>query len=463
MTEDQEKSFNKHLKSLKLKTVQDYRAWCNKNGFSSNLNKNELQRSKELQVIKDEKVAEELNKSKIRLQPTSKILKEILNNKIDQKDIKSPILNKIFAETEKHSDKSGVFKFIADVEEKSDFIELGNVVSSFGSKKGNSYLKALVSIYEYSFFWVKKVEDWVPNSHNPHRQFISLVTHLFCKYKTPLFLFSSWFSGKPGEVDSFICLAQGDNFKESGFKVDFTKKQIQFFLRSPDHYTIAEALRFGQIIGLNGDVSLVEAINQLNLPFDDFWNSFILILINNPMLDRYQVGPIVDYIKSQKFAENAPHPSLSLKGRTAESLLRQTESWHARLRKERPKNFMEWKPSGFLGFEKIEGKEGTKSFRVWKVIELLNNKELSKEGASQKHCIYSYAHSASVGRTSIWSLRVSSYINTEETVLTIEINRANNSIVQARMKYNKLPDEKSNQIMTEWANREGISVSLRYF
>jgi hypothetical protein len=450
------------LKDLGLKNVQEYKQWCKRNGFSTGLNKNNVQRNRETQFIKDEIIKREVEKSKERLQPLNKILKDIINNELKSSESQSPVVKKILEKTTKLKDQKGFLQFVSEIVEKTNFLNLDKPIQSFGSAASNNYLSAVIRIYEYNFFWINTVSSWTPNSHNSHKQFISLVKHLFCKYKTPLFLFSAWFSEQAKEVDSFICLAQGDPFKKAGFGPEFekfTKKQAFHFLQAPDHYTIPQALRYGQIMGLGGDHQLVDAVNASGVGFDEFWDSVVLLFINNPMLDRYQVGPIIDYIKSQKFGANAPHPTFNMKGRTAASLLNQTEIWHAGLRKERPRNYLEWKPVGIKEFEKEEGQSTSKNHKIWKIVELLNSKELSKEGARQSHCVGSYGYSASSGRVSIWSLRLTTHGVLEESVVTIEVNNSNRSIVQARMKYNKYPDEKSNRLINEWANREGLTIT----
>jgi hypothetical protein len=176
------------------------------------------------------------------------------------------------------------------------------------------------------------------------------------------------------------------------------------------------------------------------------------------MLDRYQVGPIIDYIHNQKFGIMAPQPNFCMKGRTAESLLRQTEDWHNRLAKQRPKNYVEWKSTGIQSFRKEEGSQGKPSFKIWTINEILNSKDLSEEGRSQSHCVGSYSHSCSAGRVSIWSMRVSNF--QEERILTLEVNNSSRAIVQARGKCNRMPDQKSYGIFCEWAVKSGLSVNI---
>jgi hypothetical protein len=345
------------------------------------------------------------------------------------------------------------------VGEKSDLLSLD--LTSPLSKKNS--LDVLFEVFEYRFFWVKDLSQWNPQTHNIYKQFLSLIDHLFCKYKTPTFLFSSWFSNVVKEKDWFICLAQGDNFKTAGFPIELTKKQVHLFLQAPNDYTIPQALRYGQILGLNGDRQLVAAINNLDLSYSEFWTTVIQFFINNPMLDRYQVGPIVDYIKHQKFSSNAPEPNLSMKGRTADSLLKQVENWHAKLRKEKPKKQMEWKTSGIPGFEKVEGLEYKSNYRNWKITELLTSNELYAEGKTQKHCVGSYSYSASSGRVAIFSLRKIDVARQEEIVLTIEVNLMSKAIVQARKKYNERPDPKASEILSEWAGKVGLRLNIGLF
>ena len=74
-----------------------------------------------------------------------------------------------------------------------------------------------------------------------------------------------------------------------------------------------------------------------------FWVTVIQFFVNNPLLHTDHVGPIVDYIYNQKHVpqegiqpgggvlEGPPsHPSFSIKGRSADKLLRQVEDWHPR-------------------------------------------------------------------------------------------------------------------------------------
>jgi PcfJ-like protein len=58
------------------------------------------------------------------------------------------------------------------------------------------------------------------------------------------------------------------------------------------------------------------------------------------------------------------------------------------------------------------------------------------------HCVGSYARSCASGRVSIWTLKVIDALCREERLLTLEVTNHGRQIVQARRKYNKMPDPK---------------------
>ena len=78
----------------------------------------------------------------------------------------------------------------------------------------------------------------------------------------------------------------------------------------------------------------------------EFWTTVFNFFVDNPMLDRSHVGPIIDYLFAQKFDVREcvtgpgaveriypPQPNLCMNGRTAGSLLRQVDRWHGNLAK----------------------------------------------------------------------------------------------------------------------------------
>lgn len=74
-----------------------------------------------------------------------------------------------------------------------------------------------------------------------------------------------------------------------------------------------------------------------------------------------------------------------------------------------------------------------------------------------RHCVSSYAQSCAAGRCSIWTLE----LETDEGIekhLTIEV-QGSGTIVQARGKCNAPPKPKGRDVLTRWAEQEGLRLS----
>jgi hypothetical protein len=460
-------SLKKHVESLGLATAKDYVSWCKSNGFSQGYNKNDDSRKKELAHFRNLKVKEAVDKSKVRLQPTEKLIKDIASGRLTQSELNSnPKIRKlqeVYNQIPKDNQNS-FLEYLLDIEKKSELLSTETVIADYGSQVGNTFIEALIKLFVLKAKWIRPIENWEPKSHNIYKQFLSLTRHFFSKYPIPTFLDSAWFSNKLVYQDWYLFLAGGGNLRKTNIPLEFTKKMAHCFLEAPSNYTIEKALRWGQIIGMGGTPQLVESVNETELGREflnlDLWNPLINLFVINPMLDPYQFGPIMDYIKSQKFGVNAPQPNYCMKGKTADFLLQKTEEWHAKLAKERPRNYQEWKAIGIPGFIKEEGLAGRPNFKVWTIREILNSKDLHEEGRTQKHCVGSYTHSCVAQRTSIWSLRCLDQAGNNERLLTIEVNNSNKSIVQARGKCNQSPTAQSFGIMSEWAANTDLSINV---
>ncbi len=211
-----------------------------------------------------------------------------------------------------------------------------------------------------------------------------------------------------------------------------------------------------------------------------FWFTVIQWFCNHPMLDPSQVQPLLDYIEHRKedtdrrhraALEAAAHgardqvPGLfSMKGRTATTLFRDMERWHADLAREadlvRRERFTPYsrqaipavfEPSGLRGLS-WEVKKGRKR-SVWTIVELLTARALSDEGRGLAHCVYSYGHSVAKGRSSIWSMRLD-----RERVVTVEVDNANRRIVQVRGLRNRLPTNGEREVLRRWAEQSDLAI-----
>lgn len=382
------------------------------------------------------------------------------------------------------------------LEEKAEILEYETIS---GHVRRNELLEAIACMCVYNLFFVRDITTWEKKTHNIEKQFFSIIDHLFVKKQVPEFMYSVWNAPRKADhIDWFIMMGEGLSIKgDKKLPCGFTSKMLHHFMNAPSDYTVSEALIWGRVKAFGGDERLVNSICESrlrNLQFNEFWDSVIKLFASNSMLDSAHIAPIVDFLYNQKYevkihrdaegnvlgAPRPEQPNLSLKGRTIDSLLRDSEHWHnlqsleqKRVEEERrlavrgraagayliptTQNLC-WKPIGFIReFEKEEGNKDNKF--IYKIVELLSSVELREEGSTMGHCVGSYSSSCASGRSTIWSLRMKNPQGIWSRLITIEINPGSLAIVQARGKRNCSPDNKEKQIMLEWANREGIKMS----
>jgi hypothetical protein len=254
-----------------------------------------------------------------------------------------------------------------------------------------------------------------------------------------------------------------------------TKHEAHELMLAPDDYTIEHALRWAQIRALNGHRRMIEALcgTRLGSQFahNDFWVSVMRFFIQNPFLDTVHYGPIIDYVHNQKYElrevfvrpgvveqQPPPHPGFTMRGRTAESLLRQVGAWHAQLGREQRSGPVQWKSSGIEGLSLIEGHEQSRNMRRWTITELLTRDALVNEGRAMSHCIATYAHSCMKGHSSVWSMQCEN-IEGRERVLTIDVRPSARMVMEARGRFNAAPTPQAIRILRQWTERAGLSLA----
>lgn len=455
MAED--KALINHIKSLGLGSIKEYTSWCKSQGIGTGLNKTESQRKKESALLKEKKLQEAIKANKDKFKPMSEQIEEVVKG----------------GKTGAYADNSPIFHNLANkfgwnkmgeltLKDKEDFL----LFIAFVSKKSklaneNKIMEALYQVFRYRSNWIRPFNEWKPQTKNIDRQFSSLLRHLFTKYKLPLFLDSVWhdrtYHSTEDSINWFLHIASGKNIRKAEkLPVALTKTMAHLFMEAPSSYNILQALRYGQVLGMGGDKHLVNTLTQTFLgrrfEQEDFWETVIHFFIQNPFLDRNQLGPILDYLQNQKFGLNAPQPNLSMKGRNPQLLLDSVQAWHKDLQKARGNGHKQWEPSGITDFLKEEKSGG--SIGIWTVTEMTNSTELNKDSRSLHHCVSSYAFSCMQKRCTIFSIKFNN-----ERVATIEVIPQSKSIVQARQKYNAPLEPRTRQIMTEWASNAGLKIS----
>ena len=294
------------------------------------------------------------------------------------------------------------------------------------------YIQAIYNIVQFRSFWKKDVFDWKPLTKRGGDQLKELAFYLFCQYSVPDFLYQSFYEKSNRRfIKWFIHIGTGKRVRDlKDLPFEFTQKMGHYFLQAPSKLRIAEALRWAQVKGLNGDDKLAERIayswiGTKGYENEDLWESFLRILANGGIFNHNHITQLIDYIRETK-RENTAY---SLKGRTLQSLIRQSNEWHKKSLDERGNQF--WAACGIKGF-KIERKE-----EVIILEELTGSKLLSDEGRKMKHCVGSYTPLCIIGKTAIFSLRKYSLGLLIDTLATVEVSLVTKRIVQAKAKMNK--------------------------
>jgi hypothetical protein len=464
----------KHIEALGLGSISHYLTWCATHGFVPSTEKDSSR-------LEDEKRAysQQITQIKARQRASSDprgIIEKACEGQLQAHEIAHEHLRHVCERIEgsdpsKEARKS-LCQLLFTVNDKADFLTDQTVVGD----TTYLYVDGLIALNGRRRQWLRSPDSWTVRSHNSRRQFSSLTRHLFAEYSVPPFMDSVWFRHDDWSSrmqDGFILMGSGQNIRKTETPIPLTKKMAHYFLEAPDHYSVEHAIRRGQVHAQGGDNRLVESLfgTRLGNSFehDEFWVTVIRFFVENPMLDRAHVSPIVDYLQQQKYEvqevflapgvrghQPPPQPNLSMKGRSPESLLGQVQRWHRQLGRNMGDRKLQWKSCGIGEFELETGSRG-KNLKLWRIRELLSSVELIAEGRAMHHCVATYAGSCAAGHCSIWTMELQSFDGTEKRQ-TVEVSR-NKVIVQSRGKYNALPNEQELQMLGRWATEQGLQLS----
>jgi hypothetical protein len=321
------------------------------------------------------------------------------------------------------------------------------------------YIRALIEVAKYRGYWIRPIEKWKPKSKSDYEKFKDLISHLFAQYDYPNFLNHIFFHQQDHFfISEFIALVQGGSVKAMATMIPLTQKMKVEFMQSPDGFRVIEAFRYAQAISLGADPLLAHRIAYSSLgrgaKRDELlWESFVRILIAGGMFNHDKIGELIDYVNY----ESNQNREYSLKGRTLNTLLRNSDNWHIAMSQvQRRAGLTTWKSASFEPFEIVEGKAENEV--CFKVIELLSNKELTEEGNKMHHCVGSYSSYCERGRTRIVSLRKYQFGIETERLATIEVDMTSKRIVQAKYRFNKPISSKSLSFLHNWANLNGFTM-----
>ncbi len=462
----------RHLGRLGLRTRADYAAWCRARGFAATTSKTPYDLEEELQALAHD-TARAVAQTRLHANPR-KLIEAACSGDIDADEITRPQLQTfcraIAASPADPASRKALCALLLKVKDDADFLLDGASLGGISYR----YIDALINLNACRWQWIAPLEDWRPSSHNARRQFSSLARHLLARYPVPAFMDQAWFRRDAGSElyrQWFVHLGEGKNIRALDTPIAMSKMMAHHFLLAPDDTSIEGAIRWGQVHALGGGARLTAALLGTRIGHDfsnnDFWASVIRFFVANPLLDRQHVGPIVDYLHAQKFETREvmvgpgqvevhapPQPGLTMRGRTAATLLAQVERWHRELGRASGAERLYFRRSGVKELSLKTGKDGE---NTWRIRELLSGAELIAEGRVMKHCVASYAHSCASGRASIWAMELHHALGADKHQ-TIELTREG-VIVQCRGKQNRLPTPPELDIVKEWARLAGLTLS----
>lgn len=320
--------------------------------------------------------------------------------------------------------------------------------------------------------WLRPPEEWAQGTRNAGRALASLTRHLVARWPVPAVLDGAWASTDARQRAWWLHVAGGQNLRTAeGLPFPLTKRAAHEALLAPEQVGVAGALRWGQVLSLGGTARLARALLGTRLgrtvgEHEEFWETVIRWLVGHPLLDPAQLGPIVDFLHTQKFvvpagATAAPQPGLTMRDRQPRALLAQVADWHRRLARARrwvgpdASIPLTWGRTPALEDWKQLGADGRVAHLV---VPLLSVDDLVVEGERLEHCVASYAWSCARGTASIWSLRRPEK-DGFTPLLTIEVDPRTRRVVQARRKRNAFPDAATTSLLQRWARWARLEIA----
>lgn len=450
-----------HLRRMEIRSVEKYLAWCKQHNFRLSLEKSQMECWEELGYLRSLRADQALKRNKKVKNLPLQIMRLSKGDIVLGEDA-PVILHLIVKELKQGKDPMAHIqnRFLYHVSRESNLLE------------EIKFIEAVSSLVKYKRYWIRDFEDWKIKSHNRFKQFNSLINHLFAKYEVPAFVTNAFLRGDQNVHKLFIHIGQGYSVRKfKGLPLPMTKRVAHHFMQASEDCSIREAILWAQSIAMGANPALAQAsrasLRDMSAAHLPFWQTVIQFFIDNPDLKAGQFGPVVDYIRFLKYErerlirpggrveiKGPEKPNFSMKGRNPQTLLKLVEKWHQKLARRSGISQLSWSPMGPNEAHYTEGLAQNRNLKVWKIIELLNGKELAAEGRALNHCVASYAQKCMRGKSSIWSM----YCNGER-VLTIELLSVNKIIVQIRGKRNRAPTPRELRIVRRWAAANELNIA----
>lgn len=363
-----------------------------------------------------------------------------------------------------------------------------------------SHKKNKSNVHESDFIslsFLNEIRDrklWKKKSYNKEVQKREFLKYLYFKYEAPVWALEALItlfeqankSNEPIDkieksllmnlnfinildnkmIDLLKIAMEGTSFKESLGKF-LTKKELHFFVNSKEE-SIELALLEAKLKYFNLNKNKLDFLKQRfenhNLFKNDLFsyngkrsNSYLELLLffakNANQLDNNSMQEIYDYfvhlipyrIKNGYIMfEQKEILAKDFFKKSLGTIIKLSNDYHLRIIKTKNNTFLEW--------DKTYDDLIIDNKYLFK--ELINSRELEKEGSKMKHCVGGYAKKCFLGSTKIISLQ--NLEDNMQNLLTIEIY--NNKIVQVKGKLNRSATNLEENIVYKFA----LNYDLKY-
>jgi hypothetical protein len=341
----------------------------------------------------------------------------------------------------------------------------------------------LVRMCAYEDNWIRAPEDWhAPDDEEVQVVMRSLLEHVFVRYAVPDFLYHAWLVRgdlRWRERDWFVQLAQGASWRElQGLPRTITRRALHECAKAPRDVSIAQGLRWGQVLACGGTLLLANAVVSSRMAHDmthDAWWSRLIekfsAVGNN--FTRY-FGLVADLFMEMFYLEQHEKVTrflaLPLKELVAHAWHYWTDAlaalsvhlpeWQQRsvaqlsCRQQLSSMMRQcWRPMLPSSLQRrYVVKHGVIEMR-----ELTSAAELIAEGRAMRHCVATRSSHCLRNDSSILSITIHAY--GEEERLTVEVCRETRKVREIRGRYNRQLSPQAWSALEKWANTSGCFVA----
>ncbi len=359
---------------------------------------------------------------------------------------------------------------------------------------------------------VRPISTWkIPTAATERELLESFTRHVFVKYPMPRWFFKVWetknlASGEATEwmfsepvkyknLDTtlwvcnilkiktctsveaknwFVQVAQGKNLSTLvDLPIVLTKKMAHHALLAPGHFTLVQAFRWGQVLGLGGGVPLARAVCRSFLgkifkekTAENFWLAQLNVLARQPHLSEETLATLLEFTRRVR-SENHAFGNRTWLEPDENFSLSNVEEWEkfwldvrrVRFKKDfEPKIEIDTEPY-LPGLNTRRQRKRFQKKENLKFQQLKTHEEFVAEGQEMRHCVATYFSIFQENGCAIWSVRPKRGKSpTAAGRLTIEIRHR--KIWQIKGFRNRSASDEEMEIVKFWARKMRVGSGV---